>query len=410
MKQYLSILGVAVMGLMLFSSCENKAVEGGETIKQTALLYHVDGDNTSRATAYRANTIGLTEGDGINQVEKTIALGLVRPAEDDVKLSVRLDKAEAENYLRTNGQRMQLLPEGLIHLPESILIPKGEMMSEVATLTVDISDALEVGESYIFAVALDKVLQDKSGCVRLSEVNRSLVYTLKKSPQGQIEIIKVLQLERENCLKFERNTFSRRYDNFTIEALVSSDKFRTPADPGDANITTLFGIEGGMLFRFGDAGVPGNNLQAYGTRIPYEFQPKRWYHIAAVFQGGNRMTVYIDGKQHASVTGKVALMRDGNDFYVGKSWNERRGFVGKLSEMRIWNVARTADELVENMYGVDPKTEGLLGYWKMDAADGARIRNLAKQPGVDLVHVSQTGERQANANIITLDNPVEIQD
>ncbi len=410
MKSYLSIFGAAVFALALLSSCENKAVDGGEDIKQTALLYNIDEGNTSPATAYRANAIGLTEGDGIATVERNFALGLVRPADDDVQVSVRFDKVEAENYLRANAQDMEILPEALVKLPDHLSIDKGAMMSETAKLTVEISDQIKIGQAYIFAISLDKVIQDKDDCLRLSDINRSLVYTLKRVPQGQIEITKVLQLDRENCLKFASNTFDHHYNNYTIETLVYVDKFRTDADPGEAKISTLFGIEGGMLFRFGDAGLPGNVLQAYGQRIPYEFQTKRWYHVAIVFEGASSMTVYVDGNQVARITGKVATMQDSKPFYVGKSWSEQRGIAAKLSEMRIWDVARSADDLKEGMYGVDPSTPGLLGYWKMDAVDGARIRNLAKQQGVDLIHVTQAGERETKANVITLDNPIEIED
>ena len=43
--------------------------------------------------------------------------------------------------------------------------------------------------------------------------------------------------------------------------------------------------------------------------------------------------------------------------------------------MRVWSVARTADEIWENMYDVDPHTTGLIGYWKFDEGQGNVIRD-----------------------------------
>ena len=38
--------------------------------------------------------------------------------------------------------------------------------------------------------------------------------------------------------------------------------------------------------------------------------------------------------------------------------------------MRLWNVARTSTQLKNNVNNVDPKSEGLLGYWKMNEGHG----------------------------------------
>lgn len=413
MKSYISILCATLALVGLASSCQQDAVEGGKHIQQTALLYQVDGETMSRATTQRAQTIGLSEGDGIEQVDQNFAFGLVRPAEADVQLSLRLDEGEAKAYLTAHKQSMEILPANLVELPTHLSIKKGDMKSETGTLSVRITEELQVGVSYIFAVSLDKAHTAQGKAIQLSQVNRSLVYTLKKSPQGQVEITKALQLERPELLKFARSPFQsgKYYDNFTIETLISVDKFRNAADAGDAQISTLFGIEGSMLFRFGDAGVPGNYLQAYGQKVNFEFQTNRWYHIAAVFKAG-KMSVFVDGKELITVNNKRAIMNhSGKDpWYVGRSWNTNRGIQAKFAEMRIWEVARSADELTEGMFGVDPSSAGLLTYWKMDSAEGSRVKNIASLSGADLLHVTQVGEREKPINIVTLPKPIELEE
>mgnify|MGYP002242377775 CR=1 FL=1 len=46
--------------------------------------------------------------------------------------------------------------------------------------------------------------------------------------------------------------------------------------------------------------------------------------------------------------------------YIGYSWEPGRWLPGEISEVRVWNVARTAEEIASNPYMVDPHSEGLL--------------------------------------------------
>lgn len=414
MKKCFSILFASVALFFSVASCsDSEPIEGGQQITQTVMLYDIVGESINKANAYRATDISLTTGDGITEVVKELSVGLVRPAEADMSISVRLDEQEAKDYLKAKKLAMELLPAQVLELPKEILLGKGAMMSDKAKIKVNITDDIKEGVPYIFAIALGKV--EGNADVKLSQVNKSLVYTLKKSPQGKIEVTKALQLERSKYLKFVSAPFSgqKTYQNFTIETLVCVDKFRNSAsDPGEAGITTLFGIEGGMLFRFGDATVPANQLQAYGQTINFEFQEGRWYHVAIVFDD-TAMMVYIDGKEMAKVPGKRPYMSQfGKDpFYIGRSWSEGRGMQGKLAEMRIWEVARTVDELVEGMYGVDPATTGLMGYWKMDQAEAHKIKNVAKATGLDLDfgQFHQVLQNPQPADIVTLNKPIEIE-
>lgn len=414
MKKCFSILFASVALFFSVASCsDSEPIEGGQQITQTVILYDIVGESINKANAYRATDISLTTGDGITEVVKELSVGLVRPAEADMSISVRLDEQEAKDYLKAKKLAMELLPAQVLELPKEILLGKGAMMSDKAKIRVNITDDIKEGVPYIFAIALGKV--DGNADVKLSQVNKSLVYTLKKSPQGQIEVTKAIQLERTEHMKFASPTFNilREYPTYTIETLVCVDKFRKrPSDEGEAGITTLFGNEGGMLFRFGDASVEPNRLQAYGQEVDFDFEEGRWYHVAAVFDSSG-MAIFIDGKQIVKVPGKRASMRGAgpNAFFVGRSWSENRGLKGKLAEMRIWDVVRTADELTESMYGVDPATSGLIGYWKMNEAEGNKVKNLAPSTGsaLDFEHVHQVTNRPRPVNIVSLDKPIDIE-
>ena len=49
-------------------------------------------------------------------------------------------------------------------------------------------------------------------------------------------------------------------------------------------------------------------------------------------------------------------------------WGERP-IRALMSEVRIWSVARSENEIAQNMMFVDPKTEGLYAYYKLDGTD-----------------------------------------
>lgn len=401
MKKHLIILSsIALLGFA--SACnDHKPVRGGEHIEQTILLYNVDGATHSKASVYKANAISITAGEDIMAVEKPFALGLVKPAEEDLALMVRVSPIKATEYMTATNTKFEHLPESLIELPKSIKLRKGEMMSETAMLKVKIDESkIKESVDYIFAITLGSEGQS----IKLSEVNNSLIYTLKLSPAGKIEINKALQMERRNYLKVEPR-LTESVSNMTVETFLYVDKFRSPADEGDAQISSFWGIEGPGLFRFGDAGLAGNKLQAYGQAINFEFQENRWYHIAAVFEN-NILTIYVDGKQIAKVPNKRPVIASSN-WFIGKSYNDNRGINAKYSEFRIWSVARTIDQITENMFGVDPSTTGLIAYWKMDKAEGNKIKDLSPN-GHNLVHVSQPGDRAVDCNIIDLKSPIEL--
>ncbi len=97
-----------------------------------------------------------------------------------------------------------------------------------------------------------------------------------------------------------------------------------------------------------------------------------WTHIAVVFHsevtpGVGSATFYINGVQQGSVqTGLpspmvsvVSSLKIGNGQYGF--------FAGKMAEIRLWNVARTLDQISGNCFSSLTGSEtGLAGYWKLN--------------------------------------------
>ena len=98
-----------------------------------------------------------------------------------------------------------------------------------------------------------------------------------------------------------------------------------------------------------------------------------WHHFAFVFDAGTKFQgIYRDGVLVASRTANSVFTGSGT-FYIGRIFtNVASSFNGTLDEVRLWNVARTAAQIRENMHlSLSGNEAGLLGYWRLDEANGS---------------------------------------
>ena len=59
--------------------------------------------------------------------------------------------------------------------------------------------------------------------------------------------------------------------------------------------------------------------------------------------------------------------------YIGYAWNDQRWLEGDISELRVWSVQRSQEEISAHIYEVDPASEGLIAYWKFNEGAGNEI-------------------------------------
>lgn len=108
-----------------------------------------------------------------------------------------------------------------------------------------------------------------------------------------------------------------------------------------------------------------------GTRydsdsVTWEFT--EWCHVA-VSRASGVLKMYVDGGEVGSFASTASIGKS-SDVRLGTRWGSHP-FPGKIDEIRLWNIARTQDEIQEGAYcSVDPSSTGLIGYWRMDAGSG----------------------------------------
>lgn len=281
--------------------------------------------------------------------------------------------------------------ESVVALPsDKCTIAKPEVVIEegaVASAPVSIEfgglEELDRETVYVMPVALTKV----EGIDVLE--SKTVVYYVFKGA-ALINVVANLA-ENRAYPDFNNDPAFNGLTALTMEALVRPYKF-------GKLISTLMGIEGHCLLRFGDAGIPDNQLQvACGSNhsnSDMQVETGVWTHIAVTFDNGT-ITVYYNGVQVLSendsrtsinLGAKHHNEEDGSRvFWVGYSYEAARYLDADLAEVRLWNRALTKDEInaPNHFYTVDPASEGLISYWKFDDEAGNVIKDHSAS-GYDL--------------------------
>jgi proline iminopeptidase len=176
----------------------------------------------------------------------------------------------------------------------------------------------------------------------------------------------------------------------TMEAWFKAASF----PPQEGNISSLLRknvTAGGenFLLRFrtieGEPWVeasPGYDLGV--ARASHPFATGKWYHVAGVYDGA-AVTIYVNGVKIGaeSISGPMSI--DNSDLFIGKGdpeFSSGEYFHGVLDEIRLWNVARSPQEiraaLTTPLTGKEP---GLVAHWDFDSGT-ARDRTGHGNDGV----------------------------
>lgn len=105
----------------------------------------------------------------------------------------------------------------------------------------------------------------------------------------------------------------------------------------------------------------------------------KWHHVAAVYDG-SKLQIYIDGVLNGQTTASGTIPTNNYNVLIGENEQQTgRQFDGKIDEVRIWNVARSATEISNNLNAtLTGKETGLVGYWNFNegTVNGNTITDL----------------------------------
>lgn len=116
-----------------------------------------------------------------------------------------------------------------------------------------------------------------------------------------------------------------------------------------------------------------------------------WQHVAVTYDGLKEVKIYINGIEQELIypddmpSGLIADNRE-YPLLIGESAKQDRAFEGMIDELRIWNIARNADEIQTSMYkSLTGKESGLVCYFPMSQADKI-ITDLSDNGNKGTVH------------------------
>lgn len=368
----------------------------------------------------------------------TLQAALTYPAGQDVQVSLEVDPSLVADYNARYGTQWPMLDAKYYALSsETATIPAGRTASDVVTL--QLKELMGEGEEQTGALPLDETylvpIRISGASIDVLGGSDVAYYVVKRSSA----ITVAAQLGAGNWINFptldKYGANSQAWNGLTAmtyEALIYIDEFATKdSEDLPVNISSVMGVEQYLLLRIGDTNFERQQLQFDGSgsgsqfgKIPGKDAMKnleagRWYHVACTYdQTTQTVRVYVDGKIQSEETGvgiaiqskknqiNLAMralydlwntaseadkpqyetdetgynkLGDAYQFFIGKSYDEKRPLNGKIAEARVWSVARTPEQIWENMYDIENPDEDptLLGYWKFNEGAGNTVKDYS---------------------------------
>lgn len=365
-------ISLAVLCLAVFAACE----QGYEPMSNAVYFGEAQTVTSKNVTV---------KGTGATS---TVYLSLATAADADVVATLSNDASVLEDFNRRNGTNYLVLPSSYYTMSETkCTIEAGKISSPVIDININpFDDNLEVSEKYAIPVKISSA----SGADILAPSDHMVILCDK------IIDTQILMTTGGNTAA---TTVVNRYDEgikmmnskeWTIEFLTYSNSYssnRHIFSINDADVVCpLFGRFGELSHEYNEIQIKICNVPLYSPTL---YEPKKWYHVAITCDG-TTIRLYQNGVQDY-----IGDSPEPNQVYVASQITLRCGNAGALSEFRIWNKVRTQAEIANNMYAVNPTSEGLEAYWKIDDGAGATVYKDYTGNGWDIPAMKGTWQAQS---------------
>lgn len=323
--------------------------------------YQVINDAVYLSEAYAgASKKIVVDSDSPTTVTATVRTATALPRETKATLGVESQALDAFNS--KNGTNYVLLPDSVYTLANNeVTIPAGKVSAGVAGISVKPlpQNLIDTGNKYALPVTITRT----SGNVL--ESMKTVVYILDPVIITSVPVFTGFKPGKLNLKE------KLHLDKWSLEFRVNMSVLGT--EIGQLNNQTLFSAYPSEIFvRFGDAPIKGNILQIKtgGTQIncKTEFSAKKWYHLAFVCTGP-QLIIYVDGNLEATLDLPGKPYDLDTAFNVCGSGRYLKADV-MMSELRFWSIAISQNQIQNNMFAINPHTQGLVGYWKLNEGEG----------------------------------------
>lgn len=206
-------------------------------------------------------------------------------------------------------------------------------------------------------------------------------------------------------------------NNFTIEAWIKPSGFATMA-----GIVSKYHTSGanGYYIRLNSVS-PYTGLSVDGLSTANGIlEADKLYHIATVNDNGSRH-LYVNGRE-IPLTGTPGTINSNSDpLRIGVDYlTNSRYFNGKIDEVRLWNTARSLQDIREKMNSpLDGTETGLVSYWQLNEGSGAVANDIIRNNNGILTNMDDTdwvnstipfGSGSVNTQIVSATGIVDFTD
>ncbi len=303
-------------------------------------------------------------------------------ATEDMKVHICFDSLAVKAYNEANKTSYVSVPrESVLINDEYVTIQKGSAVSSMTSVTMLDNSFIQEGVIYVIPISVAYV---EGGNASILEASKSLFIKVGKTMES-------FSLDIPNIGVYSTYDLGKGHydlDQWTLE--IKAHPYNMKSRGADQLCRfACWNEDGGgqVLLRFNENGKPWKTLDIVSVNGRYvtgatgegdasegTFNANQWYMISIVWNGSD-MSVYINGEKDTpwqnTISGSQAFKL--NRFEIGMSWGgygSSQSYTGRMAEMRIWNVARSQSDIASTLCSVDAKSEGLLGYWKMNEGEG----------------------------------------
>lgn len=339
-----------------------------------------------------------------DEIVESLQARLTSPVGQAVNVQYEvLGQEVVDQFNKRNGtEYIGVSAEDVTLEESSSTIPAGECYAQKLPLVVKNVQAMAEGKTYVLPIRISQA------SLPMVDGGETAYYIFSKP----VRIMKAMQFGRGVSAIKPNWELGKLFNSVTYEALIY------PTRLNDNH--TIMGVEGTLILRIGDAGggKPANMMQVAGKMEfaqpePY-IETNKWTHVAFTYdKGSGKAVMYVNGEkvsESSSGEGDFDFTDPKLPFMIGSvygfMWGQRP-FYGYMSEVRVWTVARTANQIKQNMLVIDPNADGLSCYYKLNGDDvvseggGWKVED-ASANGIDGIGLGSRLE------LVELDEPIAV--
>ena len=358
--------------MLAFAGCKDDEYDNKSPFDNVAYL-NVSENSDTQVTTFKKTLATL---------QKDFSVVLSYPSAQPVEVTVQVDPALVDRYNARNNTSWKMLDSKYYELSAGqISIPAGKTVSDQLSLELKNLDGsgdaeeLPIDETYLVPVTISQA----SG-IALLQSSATAYYVVKRSSA----ITSAASL-RDNWINFptldKASEGSMLFNNltaWTTEAWLVSATHRSRVSSSSSTARAI------RPRRPASASSPRRTNPSCSTpgsgtiSPPPTTMPRARSASTSTANFKARVPIWATLRPHRS-TSQAGLSTTSTSRIPSRTSSTRAGAASASSSSagptRVWSVARTADEIWENMYDVDPHTTGLIGYWKFDEGQGNVIRD-----------------------------------